>query len=130
MFAITYGLLLKSKALGEDQKIIGVVSLVFAFFVIGYGGVALGTFLQTVFGLATMVIAVILVTVLFALMAGIDISKFAANKEIMALILGIGLVVFFVAIGSIGVNIGSDVVSTIFIVIFMGIAVFFIASAK
>ena len=35
MFAVTYGLLVKSKVLGEDQKLIGVISLVAAFFVVG-----------------------------------------------------------------------------------------------
>jgi len=130
MFAVTYGILLKSKALGEDQKIIGVISLVVAFFVIGYGGVAIGTFMQNMFGIAAMVLAGILVTVLFVSMAGGDISKFVEGKEVMALIIAIGIVVFVVAIGSIGVNLGTDALAAVFIMVVMGIAVFFIAGNK
>jgi len=130
MFAVTYGLLLKSKALGEDHKIIGVVSLVTAFFVVGFGGIALGTFFQNIFGIASMLIAGILVIVLFVSMAGGNITKFMESKSIIALIFVIGIIVFAVALGSIGVSVGSDVVATIFIVIIMGIAVFFIASGK
>ncbi|MCX6818701.1 MAG: hypothetical protein NT129_01740, partial [Candidatus Aenigmarchaeota archaeon] len=130
MFAVTYGLLLKSKALGEDHKIIGVVSLVTAFFVIGFGGIALGNFFQNIFGIASMLIAGILVIVLFVSMAGGNITKFMEGKSIIALIIVIGIIVFAVALGSIGVSVSSDVVATIFIVIIMGIAVFFIASGK
>ena len=58
MFAVVYGLLVKSKVLGEDQKIIGVVSLVSAFFVIGFGGVAIGTFFSNLFGIAAVIMYV------------------------------------------------------------------------
>ena len=37
MFAVTYGLLAKAKFF-EDTKIVGVISLVLAFFVVGFGG--------------------------------------------------------------------------------------------
>src|SRR3989344_7203876 len=57
MFALTFGLLLKSKAVGEDKKILGVISMVVAFFVIGFGGPILGNFLTSVFGIATIVLA-------------------------------------------------------------------------
>lgn len=129
MFALVYGLLVKSKALGEDQKIIGVISLVVAFFVIGFGGVALGTFLQSIFGLATMILAGILVTVLFVTMAG-GMGKIAESKEILALLIGVGIIIFFIALGSIGFSVDSETVATVFVVIILGIAVFFITSAK
>jgi hypothetical protein len=130
MFAVTYGLLMKSKALGEDQKIIGVVSLVAAFFVVGYGGPLLGTFFSNLFGIAAVVLGGILVTVLFISMAGGDISKFAESKEIMALLAGVGIIVFMIVLGTFGVGIESDVVAAIFMVIVMAVAVVFIAGKQ
>ena len=127
MFAVVYGLLLKSKALGEDQKVMGVVSLVAAFFVVGYGGPLLGTFFQNLFGVAAMIIGGILVTVLFVSMAGGDISKLAESKAVMALLAGVGVIVFMIVLGTYGVSMSSDVVATIFMVIVMAIAVVFIA---
>jgi hypothetical protein len=130
MFAVTYGLLLKSKALGEDQKIIGVVSLVAAFFVVGYGGLAIGVFFSNLFGIAAIVLGGIIVTVLFVSMAGGDISKFAESKEIMALVAGIGIIVFMIVLGTFGVTVESDVIAAIFLVIVMAIAVVFIAGKQ
>ena len=127
MFAVTYGLLLKSKALGEDQKIVGVVSLVAAFFVVGYGGPLLGTFFQNLFGVAAMIIGGILVTVLFVSMAGGDISKLAESRAVMALLAGVGIIVFMLVLGTYGVTIQSDVIAAVFMVIVMAIAVVFIA---
>ena len=127
MFAVTYGLLLKSKALGEDQKIIGVISLIVAFFVVGYGGPLFGLFFQHLFGIAAMIIGGILVTVLFVSMAGGDISKLAENKAVIALLAGIGLIVFMIALGTYGATIENDVIAAIFVVIIMAIAVVFIA---
>ena len=127
MFALVYGLLLKSKALGEDQKVMGVVSLVAAFFVVGYGGPLLGTFFQNLFGVAAIVLGGILVTVLFVSMAGGDISKLAESKAIMALLAGVGVIVFMLVLGAFGVTIQNDVIAAIFMVIVMAIAVVFIA---
>ena len=125
-FAIFYGLLLKSKALGEDHKIIGVVSVVAAFFVVGFGGVALGTFLKNLFGTTAMVLAGILITLMFVGMSGYDVSKLADSKYFLAAGIGIGLIVFFSILGGVRF-IGSDVLSIIFVVIIMIISVMFIA---
>jgi hypothetical protein len=127
MFAVVYGLLLKSKALGENQKIIGVVALVAAFFVVGYGGPLVGTFFQNLFGIAAMILGGIIVIVLFVSMAGGDITKLVENKAIMALIAGVGIIVLVVALGTFGVKVSSDVAAAIFMVIVMAIAVYFIA---
>lgn len=126
-FAIFYGLLLKSKVLGEDHKIIGVVSLVSAFFVIGFGGVALGTFLKTLFGATAMVLAGILITLLFVGMAGYDVSKLTESKYMLVAGIGIGLIVFFSILGGVRL-IGGEALSIIFIVILMIISVLFIAA--
>ena len=122
-FTIFYGLLLKSKALGEDQKIIGVVSLVAGFFVIGFSGVALGTFLSTLFGTATMIIAGILVTLMFIALSGYDVSKLAESKYILIGALSIGIIVF---ISLLGVNITNSTLTILFVVILMIVSVLFI----
>lgn len=130
VFAVVYALLLKSKLLGDDHKIIGVVSLVVAFFVIGFGGLAFGRFFSNLFGMASLVFAGILVTVLFAALAGIDISKFADKKAIMVLAAGIGIIVFVTALGGLGAKINSEVFAAIFMVIVMGVAIMFITGTK
>jgi hypothetical protein len=132
MFALTFGLLLKSKALGEDKRVMGVVSMVVAFFVIGFGGPALGTFLTNAFGLATIVLAGILITILFVAMSGYDVTKFADAKVIALVGVAIGLVVFFMALSSIGVkvNLSDPLLSTLFVIIVLGVAVWFIAGGS
>jgi hypothetical protein len=125
-FAIFYGLLVKSKAMGEDQKIIGVVSIVAAFFVIGFGGVALGTFLKTIFGTAAMVLTGILITIMFVGMSGYDVSKLAESKYLLVGGLSIGIIVFFSILGGSRIITG-DMLSIIFIMVIMIISVMFIA---
>ena len=124
-FAVIYGLLMKAKYF-EDQKIVGVLSLVISFFVIGYGGTVLANFFVNLFGLAVVIIAGILVIVLFVAMVGGDISKVASGKAFMAVIVGIGLIVFFVAAGAFGVNISDSVIGIIFVILVLGIAIIFV----
>jgi hypothetical protein len=62
IFVVSYGLLLKTK-LFENPKITGVLSLVIAFFVIGFGGPFLAGFFVNLFGYAAVIIAGILVVV-------------------------------------------------------------------
>src|SRR3989338_7869016 len=87
IFAVAYGLLMKAKYF-EDQKIIGVISLVLAFFVVGFGGPGLANFFVNLFGLATIVLAGILVIVLFVAMSGADVSKVLAGKGVVAAAVG------------------------------------------
>ncbi len=128
MFAISYGLLLKSKAVGEDKKVIGVISLVLAFFVIGLGGAPLGNIFVGIFGTASVVLAAILVIVLFVGMAGGEPAKLMESKNMMVLVAGIGLIIlFFVISGLTGVRIDGTVMSVIFMVVIMAVAVWFVA---
>lgn len=126
IFVVMYGLLLKAKFF-EDQKITGVLSLVVAFFVIGYGGPVLANFFVNAFGLATLVLAGILIIVLFIAMSGGDLSKLTANnKAIAAIAAGVGLIVFFVAAGALGVGISDGVIGIVFVIILLALAVMFI----
>ncbi len=126
MFAITFGALTKTKVFGEDKRISGVISLVVAFFVVGFGGPSFGSFFINIFGAASMVLAAILVIVLFVTMSGGDISKLMESKALLALIAGVSLIIVFTIAGG-GAFLSNDVMAMIFIVVIMGIAVYFIA---
>ncbi len=126
MFVVSYGLVTKTK-LFENPKITGVLSLVLAFFVVGFGGPFLAAFFTNLFGYAAVIIAGILVIVLFITMSGGSITKVFDNKGAAALLAGIGIIVFFIAIGGSGVLISDAVLGIIFIIIVMAIAVYFIA---
>lgn len=129
-FAITYGLLTKAKFF-ENAKITGVLSLVLAFFVVGFGGPWLAGFFVNLFGYAAVIIAGILVIVLFVTMSGGSVSKIFDNKGIAVILAAIGIVVFFIAVGGASVIISDSVVGIIFIIIVMAVAIYFITgSAK
>ena len=128
-FAVVYGLLLKAK-LFDNQKVVGVLSLVMAFFVIGFGGPWLAQFFVNLFGYAAVIIAGILVLALFITMSGGDFSKLFNNKGVAAILAGIGIIVFFIAVGGSMVVISDAVVGIIFVIILMAVAVYFIAGNK
>lgn len=126
IFVVAYGLLVKSKMF-EDQKIVGVLSLVLAFFVIGFGGPGLANFFVNIFGLATLVLAAILIIIMFIAMAGGDVSKVMANnRAVMAVLVGVGIIIFFVAAGAVGVNISDSVIGIIFVIIILAVAIMFV----
>lgn len=125
-FAILWGLLLKTKVLGENQRVNGTVSLVVAFFVIGFGGPALGSFFTTLFGYAVVVLAVILIIALFFGMSGFEWGKVLDPKVGGIILVGVGIILFFVAAGSLGVRAGSGVIEIIFIIIVLAAAIGFI----
>lgn len=131
MFVVVFGLLVKSKILGEDKRLVAVLALVVAFFVVGYGGPALANFFVNLWGIAAVVLAGILVAVLFVAMAGGDITKIFEHKAAMAIVIAIGIVVFVVAAGALGAfSVGSDIFAIILIIIIMAVAAYLIAGAK
>lgn len=125
-FAVMFGLLLKSKVLGDNKRIAGVVSVVIAFFVVGFGGPGIASFFVGLFGLASIVLAGILVIALFLAISGTDISKIADNKAIVYAIVGIGIVVFFTAAGSFGIRISDSTIAIIFMLLVLVVAIAFI----
>lgn len=126
LFTISYASLLKTKVLGENQKIIGVVSAVFAFFVVGFGAAVLGKFFQTLFGFSAFIIGGILVAILFVAMAGGDVTKVLGTNKIAAILAVIAAVVFLSAAGIFTRGISGDIISTIFVILILVIAVMFI----
>ena len=126
IFVITYGLLLKAKYF-DDQKIIGVLSLVLAFFVVGYGGPGLANFFVNLFGMATVVLAGILVIILFLALSGADASKVLNGKATTWAIAAVGIIIFVVALGALGVSFVSDsVIGIIFVIIILAMAILFV----
>ncbi len=129
MFSISYGLLLKSKVLGDSPKVIGVVSLLLGFFVIGFGGPMLGTFFINLFGLAAIILGGILVIVLFIGMTGGSIESLAGNKIVTAVVVGLGILIFVAVLEGVTRTkmISDQFIAIILVIMIMGIAVMFIA---
>ncbi len=128
VFVVVYGLLTKAKFF-ENPKVVGVLSLVVAFFVVGFGGPFLANFFTNLFGYAAVIIAGILVIILFITMSGGNVSKIFDNKGVAAILAGIGIIVFFIALGGFSVVISDAVIGIIFIIIVMAVAVYFITGA-
>ena len=128
-FVIMYGLLMKGKFF-DNPKITGVLSLVVAFFLIGFGGPWLASFFVNLFGYAVVIIAGILVIALFVTMSGGSFSKLFDNKAIAAILAGLGIIIFFVAIGGSMVVMSGETIGIIFIIILMAVSVYFIAGNK
>jgi hypothetical protein len=127
MFAVVFGLLLKTKALTEDKKIMAIIAITIAFFVVGFGGPMLATFFTSAFGMAAMVLAGILVVVLFISMAGVDIIDLGKNKSVKWSLVAVGIVIFIIAIGAWSYAPSPEVLAIIFIVLIMLVVVVFIA---
>jgi hypothetical protein len=128
-FTIVFALLYKSKWV-DNNRINGVLALVVAFFVIGFGGPALATFFVNLFGLATLIIAALLVVVLFIAMSGGDPSKVLANKGTYAVLAGIAIIIFWTAIGSFGVKVSDSVIGIIFVIVVLAIAIIFVTKSS
>ena len=86
----------------------------------------MGVFCSGLLGLAAVVLAGILVIALFLAMSGTDISKIAENKAVAYAIVGIGIVVFFTAAGSLGIQLSESSVSIIFMLLILIVAIAFI----
>jgi len=127
IFCIAFGLLAKTKVLGDDARIAAVVSIILGFFVVGYGGPGLANFFVNIFGIAAAVLAGILVLVLFMGMAGIPIDQLAKNKAVLAVLIGIAVLVFAVAAGAFTTMVNPTTIAIVLILIVMAAAVAFIA---
>ena len=67
-----------------------------------------------------------LVALLFLGMGGWDFGKVADPKILGAIFIGVAVIVFFVAAGSIGVGLSSSAVQIIFAIVVLAIAIAFI----
>ncbi len=135
VFAIFYGILQKSKVLGGDKRIDGVVSLAIAFFITAYTGI--GTYFVTLFGSASMIISAILIAVLFLAMAGFKFQEGEKEKEkvvteVAVAAIVIAAILFFAFGGSAisGISLSSEAWAGIFMVIVILFALWFISGSK
>ena len=131
-FAVIYGLLVKTKVLGEDPKISGVVSLAIAFFTIGFGGPILGQFFINLAGIGALVLSGILIVILFVGLAGGDLGGVMKSTGVTAIIAGVGIIIVYSIFRSVtGSAIDDSIISTILIIIMlMGAVVFIAGGAK
>ncbi|MBI4176861.1 MAG: hypothetical protein HY516_00680 [Candidatus Aenigmarchaeota archaeon] len=133
--ALTYGILLKVKLFGAEQQksLVAIISIVAAFFVVNYtpAGFAMDSFFTQVFGVGVLILTGIFVVLLLMGLVGMkgeDIFKAENIKSGggLAVILLIAFITFlFFTVG--GVNISSDQLSLIAVMIFMVVALAFIA---
>ncbi len=126
VFTVSYASLLKTKVLGDNQKMIGVVSLAFAFFTVGFGAVVLGQFFTTLFGFSAFIIGGILVAILFIAMTGGDIGKTLGTRTVSLILAGIAVIVFLAATGTFMRGISGELFSTILVIIVLIVAVVFV----
>lgn len=127
IFAISFGLLAKSKVLGDDLRITAVVSIVLGFFVVGFGGPWLASFFVNIFGIAAAVLAGLLVLALFMGMAGIPLDQLVKSKAVLAVLAGIAVLVFALAAGAWSVVVNPNTIAIVLVLIVMAVAVVFIA---
>lgn len=127
ILAVTFGLLLKSKVLGEDKKIIGSVALVMAFFIVGFGGPPIATFFTTLFGFGTVALAGFLVIILFLAMTGGDVSKMLGGNQVKTALVAVGLIIFFVAAGAaFGIKVSETTWSIVLVILVISAAMSFL----
>jgi len=127
-FAVVFGILVKTKPLGDDNRVSAIVAMVIGFFVVGFGGVGLANFFVNIFGMAAAILAGILVLVLFMGMAGIPLDQLTKSKSVLALLVGIAVLVFAIAVGGWGTVINQTTVAIVLVLIFMAAAVALITS--
>ncbi|MBI1972167.1 MAG: hypothetical protein HYS53_02600 [Candidatus Aenigmarchaeota archaeon] len=131
--AIVYGVLLKTKLFDEKQKsLIGVIALVAAFFVVNYtpAGFALDSFFTQVFGVGILILTGIFVVLLLMGLVGLKGEDIFKAENIkgggLAIILLIAFIIFLLfTVG--GIKITGDQLSIIAVMIFIVVALAYIA---
>ncbi len=128
-FTIFFALCMKSKILGEDKKIAGVLSLVVAFFVIGFGGPAIALFFSTLFSYGIIVIVGILVIAMIVAVAGGDASKFlGGNNVVLGLLALVGVLIFVFSLKAFNIYIDDDTLSVVLLIVILGAFMYFITN--
>lgn len=131
-FAILFAVLKKAEVFGTENSVNGVISMVMSFFIINYTpvGTTLGAFFSTLFGLAAVIVAGLLVGILFLGMAGIKPNEILGKdgKTPLAVLLGFLALIAFISVGGLNFfNLSSDLMMTLAMIMIMLFAVMFIA---
>ncbi len=125
IFVVVYGILYKTKVLGDDLRVNAVLSIVIGFFVVGFGGPPLASFFINIFGIAAAVIAGILVLLLFIGMAGIPLDQISKNRGALVFLIAIAVIIFFVAAGA-TVQVNQTTIAIVLMIIVLAGAISFI----
>ncbi len=101
-FAVAYAILYKYGPFDDNMKkqISGIVAFALAFFAVAYTpyGTTMATFLTSLFGQGSTILALLLLATILAGMLGIDLSKKAGGdygKYVIAAIILIGLAIYY-----------------------------------
>ncbi|OYT56139.1 MAG: hypothetical protein B6U68_03775 [Candidatus Aenigmarchaeota archaeon ex4484_14] len=133
VFAIVYAILQKTKVFGDQAKNInGLIALIFAFFVTGYAGDAVGNFFINIFGGSSIIFGGILVFLLFGGMLGFKIDE-DTNKNVIGLVAVIIAILLFLAVGGpsvAGIRLTDEMMGAIFMVLVVAFAVMFITGGE
>ena len=127
IFALVYGLIIKSKVL--DAKPAGAVALALAFFITAFSGI--GNYFIALSGLGGMLFGALLIVVLFFALIGFDVTKLTdafKGWESVAVLALIGIIIFFVLGGGFisGIAVNTETMAAVFLVIVVAIAVIFV----
>mgnify|MGYP001405172113 CR=1 FL=1 len=128
-FAIVYGLLTKLNLFGDvNPKISAVLAIVFAFFTAPFAGVYLATFFATLGTEITIVLSGLLTVMLFASILGFEGSAISKIPHAIYAVIGLGAIVFFIALGGEiqNINLGTNTVMTAVFILVLVAAVWFI----
>ena len=131
MFALVYGLLMKSKILGDQKGPIGVVSLALAFFVTAYSGI--GQYFIGLSGIGAMLLGALLVVILFFAMMNFEgLDKVTSNIWLVAILGVLAIIVFFILGGASIANVPltNDTVAIAFMLIVIGLEMYFVTYEK
>jgi len=130
VFAVVYAILARTNVF-NNNSVNGLVSMVIAFFVTGFGGPAIGKFFSSFFGGSSIFFAGFLVLILFAGMFGFKVGdkiegKFLAVAALIA-------VVLFISWGGpavAGINLSEKTQAILFVVVVMGAAIAFVTQKQ
>lgn len=127
MFALVYGLIMRSKML--DAKPAGIVAMALAFFITAFTGI--GNYFVALSGLGGMLLGALLIVVLFFALLGFKLETIEQefkHWETIAILGVIGIIIFFVLGGGAitGIDIEPETMAALFMIVVVALAVMFI----
>ena len=123
--AIIYGLLSKTETISDEPSLNGIIAISVSFFIINY--TPLGMFFSSLFGLASIVLAGLLVLLLFGGMFGIELDDvFSGNKAAVGIGLLLLTIIVFLSVSTDFFDMNSSSVMTVALLFVMVLGVMMI----
>lgn len=108
--AIVYGILTTKKWISGESSVNGTIAILFAFSLLNY--TPMGIWFSSLFGMASMILAVMLILLMFTGLAGLNMEDVVgSNKALLGMILGLLVVFMFWNAGGFGRSAGGGAVS-------------------